>query len=428
MKKIFTILCIAGISGNMSCKFDLEDDPALTPTYSTFSFTTATATVTEGEQTAVTVNRGNDAYEGTVTLQVVTSGSKITNPAVENTDFTLSTKTVRFDGRYTSENVVVTATADGKVTGNKQFGLRLAQGEGAVQLPADTLWVTIKDAGTAEISFEVTEALKIPEGGNPVTVTIACQGEWAGIVTLEALTAGLINGAVAGTDYVLSSSTVAFAFGETSKTVTITPRADDNDFTGNAPFVLNIKSATNAEIKEENSKINVTITEAGGFAGFKTFLANTTDGDWETNFYDYLIGNYDYKAIAFATTSVDSIYNLTLSGLPAFTVSFSKQDYSMTLEFPKYAGTTGTGSNLRYLRWSNSVVQETSIVASESPVKFVVPFERVDIYGSGYIMRGYELPATFILGLWGYLQPEYVTASPLSVYFASDEIVIDFWQ
>jgi hypothetical protein len=431
MKKYFTILCIAGLVAGMSCKFDLEDDPALTPTYSTFSFATATTTVTEGEQTAtVTVNRGSDAYEGTVTLQVVATGSKITNPAVENTDFTLSTKTIRFDGRYTSENIVITtAAANGKATGDKQFGLRLAQGEGAVQLSADTAWVTIKDADEAVISFEITENLAIAEGDNLETVTLIRSGaDWEGTVTLETLTEGLTNPAAAGADYVLSASTVAFSFGETSKTVTITPRADDNDFTGNTPFVLSIKSAPGATINEEESQINVTITEAGGFAGFKTFLANNTDGAWETNYYDYFEGDYGYSPIRFVATTVDSVYNLTLTGLPAFTVSFSKQDYSMTLEFPKYAGTTGNGGSLRYLRWSSCAVQGRDIVASEVSVKLVVPFKRVNIYGLGYIMRGYELPATFILGLWGYRIPDYVPGNVTSVYFASDDIVIDFWQ
>jgi hypothetical protein len=429
MKKIFAILCVAGIVGGISCKFDLEDDPALTPAYSTFAFATATATVTEGEQTAtVTINRGSDAYEGTLTLQVVTTGSKITNPATEGADFSLSSKSIPFDGKYMSESVVITtAAANGIVTGDKQFGLRLAQADGSVRLSADTLWVTIKDADEAEIAFEVTENLVIAEDGSPATVTIVRSGaDWAGTVTLEALTAGLSNPAKAGTDYVLSTSTVAFALGETSKIVTITPRADDSDFTGNTPFVLNIKSAPNAKIKAENAKINVTITEVGGFAGFQAFLANTTNGEWETNYFNNLSGSYTYKSVTFTTTSVDSVYNLLISGLMSFKVSFSKQDYSMTMEFPQYVGTTGSGGNLRYLRWSSCAIQGGSLLALD-PVKLVVPFGWID-FGTYGFMRGYELPPAFILGMLGYRQPDYVQGNLANLYFVGEEIVIDFWQ
>jgi hypothetical protein len=363
-------------------------------------------------------------------LQVVTTGSKIKNPAAEDIDFTLSSKTVKFDGRYASESIAITTAAvDGKATGDKQFGLRLTQAEGAVQLAADTLWVTIKDVDAAVISFEVTENLAIVEDGSPATVTIVCAGaDWAGTVELNVLTSGLTNPAEKDVDYVLSDTVFSFAFGETSKTVTITPRADDSDFTGNTPFVLNIKSAPGATI--EDDRINVTITEAGGFAGFQTFLANTTDGDWETNFWNYLKSGqnkYDYANVTFTPTSVDSVYTVAFfSGIP-LRVAFSKQDYSMIVEFPQYVGATGSGSTLRYLKWLKSV-NEDGMIGSEDPIKLVIPFKQIDIYGSGYIKRGYEFPPTFILGLWGYGIPDYVPENLASYYFVGDEIVIDFWD
>jgi hypothetical protein len=431
MKKYFTILCIAGLVAGMSCKFDLEDDPALTPTYSSFSFATATATVTEGEQVAITINRGNDAYEGVLTLQVVTTGSKITNPAVENTDFTLS-KTIQFDGRYASENVVITtAAANGKTTGDKQFGLRLAQAEGSVQLSADTTWITIKDADEAVISFEITENLTIAEGTGQVVVTIVRSGtDWEGTVTLEALTDGLANAAILGTDYTLSRTSVDFALGETKKDIAIMPRADDNDFTGNTPFVLSIKSAPGATINEEESQINVTITEADGFAGLKTFLAKS---GWEFDFRNLSSGRSSYLNATFASTSVDSVYNLTFGGgfPPPIKVSFSKQDYSMTVGFPQYAGMDSDGSTyLYFLRWSEGIVRGDNAYPSEAPYKFVLPFEwvTINLWDPSSTLRGYQLPASFFLGLWVYSDPDYIEDNCLGPYLMSDNISIAYWD
>jgi hypothetical protein len=423
MKKIFAILCVAGIIA-ASCKFELEDDPALTSTYSTFSFAAASVTVTEGEQTATaTINRGNDAYEGTLTLQVVTTGSKIINPATEGTDFTLSSKTVKFDGRYASETVAITtAAADGKTAGDKQFGLRLAQAEGAVQLAADTLWVTIKDVDAAVISFEVTENLTIVEDGSPVAVTIIRTGaDWAGTVKLNVLTSGLTNPAEEDVDYVLSDTVFSFAFGETSKIVTITPRADDGDFTGNTPFVLNIKSAPGATI--EDGRINVTITEAGGFAGFQTFLA---DFNWEFDFRNRVNGSPAYSTVTFTPTSVDSVYTFTLSSAP-LKVVFSKQDYSMTVELPQYGGIVSG----YYARWSGSVItDDDEAIPSETPVKLVLPFEwvTVDLWSLPYTLRGYQLPTAFLLGLWAYSVPDYVPGNCLGFFRLADRIFIANWS
>jgi hypothetical protein len=400
MKKIFTILCIAGIAGNMSCKFDLEDDPALTPTYSTFSFTTATATVTEGEQVSVTIKRSNDAYEGTIALEVVTTGSKITVPAVEGTDFTLS-KTVQFNGRYTSEDVVITALENGQVFGDgKQFGLRLTQGEGAVQLSADTLWVNIEEVDDAFVAFENTYDLVITEDGLPVTVTIVRTGaEFAGTVTLEGVGTG-VNPALPSA-YVLSP--VVFELGETTKTATITPAADDGDFTGNATFAVKIKSAGGAKIKEEDQdqKINVTVIEAGGFAALQTFLAGTF---WESHYYDFYDEGYYYTISSFAATAVDSVYNYTFdSALPAIQVRFSKQDYSMTIDLPQ---NPSARVNTYYTRWMKATLSATGPAAVTTAVKLTIPFGWVD-FSSRYndselVFRGYELPADFVLGLGAY--------------------------
>jgi hypothetical protein len=217
-----------------------------------------------------------------------------------------------------------------------------------------------------------------------------------------------------------------FGFGETEKNIAITPRADDNAFTGNTPFVLHIKSAPNAKI--EDGEINVTITEAGGFAGFQTFLANTIDGDWEINYYDYSLKNYSYTAIAFAATVVDSIYNLGIGSHPSFKVSFSKQDYSMTVEIPQYAGMDASSY---FLRWSGSIIRENGLYPSEAPAKFVLPFNRVN-FGTAeqpHVVQGYVFPSAFILGLWAYTEPHYIESNVVpNPGFLIDDIIIDFYQ
>ncbi|MDR0692288.1 MAG: hypothetical protein LBF69_04540 [Prevotellaceae bacterium] len=414
MKKIFTILCIAGIVGGISCQFDLEDDPALTPTYSSFAFVESSVTVTEGQTTSFTINRGNDAYEGTLTLAIVTTGDKITAPAVEGTDFTLS-KTVKFDGRYTSETVEITAlTHNDKVFGDLQFGLRITQGEGSVQLPADTLWVNIEEADEAAIAFEVTEDLSIVEGGDPVTVTIVRTGaDWAGTVTLEA---------EGGADYV-ELSPVAFAFGETSKVVTITPAAADGLFAGNTTFALSIKEAYGATVDER--KINVTVKEAdNNITAFKTFIASKT---WYVDFYDEFNEGYYYYPLTFTATAVDTVYTMTIYDYPALSVWFAKNNFSLNFNLRQDPSDTYRyGSTNYYTRWATANRGSSggfTIVTTQN-VKYTIPLGQVD-YGEGNIVPGYEFNPAFLLGLYAYTNSNRTQQAGWFEVFS--EVVINGW-
>jgi hypothetical protein len=416
MKKILILLFLVGVAA-ASCVTNLADDPALDPTYTALSFAATTGTVTEGGQTlAVTINRGNAAYEGTLTLEVVTTGSKITNPAAEGADFSLSSKSILFDGRYTSESIVVTtAAADGKVTGDKQFGLRLAQAGGSTRLSTDTLFVTIKDADVAVISFENSEDIVLYEDGSPATVTVVRTGaDWEGTVTLSAATASFANPAIPTVDYTLSASTLSFAFGETSKTLTITPRAGNSQFSGNTSFLLNITGAPLATL--EDNRVTVSVNEPGGFAAFKTsFLTGT----WYADYWGYASpAGYKYQRITFAATAVDSVYTATFQSPPApFTVRFSKKDYTMTIELPQFGGILTSGASSYYTRWSSSAIVGTSIVASEDKATLVLPFSQVEIDD---LYLGYAFPPTFIYGLWAYTRPDYV-----STYLAGQFLLID---
>ncbi|HLK98250.1 MAG TPA: endonuclease, partial [Hymenobacter sp.] len=219
----------------------------------TFSFSAPTATIPEG-------NSGTTTYTATVTItpaptlaitvQVVLDAANST--ATNGTDFAFtSPQTLTFNPAQTSRTVTVTVNGDttpeadetvvltlqnagagGAIGGPASQELTITNDDGtppSVRFAAATGSIVEGNSGTTTYTVDVTAA-SIPAGGFSVPVTVETAG-----TTADAA------------DYVLNTSTLTFAAGQTSQPVTITVNGDVTPET-NETVRLRLGTPTDASI------------------------------------------------------------------------------------------------------------------------------------------------------------------------------------
>ncbi|SHK87034.1 endonuclease [Hymenobacter psychrotolerans] len=201
----------------------------------TFSFATATASIVEG-------NTGSTTYTATIsvtpaptaTLTVQVALDAATSTATNGTDFTFtSPQTLTFAAGQTTQTVTVTVNGDttpeadetvvlslqnvgpgsndGAIGGPASLELTITNDDGtppSVRFAAATGTITEGNSGTSTYTVNVTAA-SVPAGGFSVPVTVDAAGSTAD-----------------ATDYVLNTSTLTFAAGQTSQAVTMTVNGD----------------------------------------------------------------------------------------------------------------------------------------------------------------------------------------------------------
>ena len=197
-----------------------DDDPAVTVMFGASAYTAA-----EGGQVEVTVTLSADP-ERTVVVPIVAT----LEGGASSADYSGVPSNVTFASGDTSQTITFMATADADNDDGEgvklSFGTPLPAGVTAGTPSATTVSITDDDVPAVTVMFGAS-AYTAAEGGQvEVTVTLSADPERTVVVPIvETLEGGATSG-----DYSGVSSSVTFASGETSQTITFMATADtDND-------------------------------------------------------------------------------------------------------------------------------------------------------------------------------------------------------
>ena len=251
-------------------------------------FTISDLTLTEGSSGTVTITRTG----GTRSTQNLTLTSS-NGTATAGSDYTAISSSISFAAGETSKTVAISSIDDSTVESSETFTLTLtASSSDAVpaQISSGTATVTITDNDVAvtpsSFSIDDTNVLE----GNAASVLITRTG---GLTNAIELTVSTANGtAKSGKDYTALYSTVSFAAGESSKTVSIssvqdTIKESDETFTvsltsSNTLASFSRSSAT-VTIEDDDTTTATTVTTTGNGNVINTGSNNTTTINNTTN-------------------------------------------------------------------------------------------------------------------------------------------------
>jgi len=213
-----------------------------TPVPGTLGFQAATAAVDEDAGTVtLTVNRTGGS-DGSVTINYATANGS----ATAGSDYTANTGTLTFAEGVTSQTITINILDDATVEDPETFTVTLSAPGGGASLGTATATVTINDddevvaqPGTIALA---AATVSVNEGAGNASFVINRTGGSDGSVTVTYATSN--GSATAGSDYTAVNTTVTFADGETTKTVTV-PILEDTEVEGNETFILTLSSPTN---------------------------------------------------------------------------------------------------------------------------------------------------------------------------------------
>jgi len=194
----------------------------------TFSFATATGSITEG-------NTGTKTYTVTIgvtpvptaalTVQVVADAANST--ALNPSDYTFSTQTLTFAAGQASQTVTVTVNGDATPEADEtvQLNLQNASTGSAIGGPANHVLTITNDDGAAPTIAFASATGSITEG-NAGTTTYTVNATLSGSAPTAAVTIPVTvvtSGTTAdATDYVLNTTSLTFAAGQATQTIPVT--------------------------------------------------------------------------------------------------------------------------------------------------------------------------------------------------------------
>ena len=218
------------------------DGMAVAPTPTMLTLSAASAPAEGGNPVTVTATLDNPAPANGLTMTLTTSGT-----ATLDTDYTLSSTTITLAEGETAGTVTITVTDDAEDDDGETIVIDAESTSPA--LAAEPFTLTIEDNdGPAPTMLTLSAASAPAEGGNPVTVTATLDNPApANGLTVTLTTSGT---ATLDTDYMLSSTTITLAAGETAGTVTITVTDDAEDDAGET-IVIDAESTNPALTAEQ---------------------------------------------------------------------------------------------------------------------------------------------------------------------------------
>ena len=248
---------------------DDEDDETFTVRLSNASGSNAGISTTAGTATVAIVglptlsvadasmpegDRGNTPLSFTATLMPASDEVVTVNYATSDgsasagTDYTTTTGTLTFAAGVATQTFTVPIIGDVIYETDETFtvalsgpssGARLADATatGTITNDEDSPGLNIGDASTTEGSLMAFTVTLMPVSSQPVTVDYMVEG-----VT-----------AIENTDYIGTSGTLAFAPGETSKTITAQIILDELNDEGEETFTVTLSGPTNAELADSEA-------------------------------------------------------------------------------------------------------------------------------------------------------------------------------
>jgi len=306
----------------------IVDDDA--PTYLSVN----DVTVAEGNAgttpASFTISRtGNTAGASSVTY-ATTNGT-----ATAGSDYTATAATtVTFAAGETTKTVSVQVTGDTVDEPDETFSLKLSAPVGAT-VSDDTGVATILDDDAP--TYLAVDDVTVAEGNAgtmPATFTISRSGNTAGASSVTYATA---NGtATAGSDYTaLGATTVTFAAGETSKTVTVSVTGDtvaEPDET----FVLKLSAPVAATISDDTATGAIVDDDAPTYLAIGD--ATVTEGNTGTTPATFTVtrsgSTAGISSVTYATFNGTATAGSDYTSVAATTVTFAAGETSKTLAVP----------------------------------------------------------------------------------------------
>ena len=237
-------------------------------------FDNASYTVAEdGGSATITVVRSGGS-EGAVTVDLIVADGTATAA-----DYTNASQTLSFADGETSTTITIDITDDSQQEGDETILLSLTNVAGGATLgdtAAATLTITANDNPGA-IAFDAS-SYTITEDVNSATITLVRTAGSDGAVTVDVVFTD--DTATAGSDYTIPATTVSFADGETTKTLSI-PLLDDSIAEGNETVNLSLTNFTGGAIAgtQDTAIFTIEDNDVPGTLAFDTASYTVNEGD-----------------------------------------------------------------------------------------------------------------------------------------------------
>lgn len=222
------------------------------PARNTLSVAAGSATEGDAVSFTVTVDRPAELTAEDVSFKW-TAGSET---ATEGTDFeTIWERSLTIAASETTGTFRVQTIEDTRDEPDENFSVTIYDPVNAVLTDARVATGTITDDDEAGVP--TTSYLSVADGeaveGNSVAFAVRLAPASTAAVTVDYETSDRGGGAVAGTDYTAVDSTLSFAAGETSKTVSVSTTDDSADEPYRERFNLTLSGASGAVIRDGNA-------------------------------------------------------------------------------------------------------------------------------------------------------------------------------
>ncbi|MBL9145888.1 MAG: hypothetical protein JNM99_19570 [Verrucomicrobiaceae bacterium] len=277
---------------------------------------------------SVTINREGDLSGSSSVLVSTVNGT-----AVAGTDFTaLSSVLVEFAESETTQTVNIPITSRAGINGSRTFSVQLSGPVASALGSSSSAQITITES---ESSFAfASSTATVSEAAGSVVLTINRTGRTD---VANSVTVSTVNGTgLAGTDFTIQTATsVSFAIGETSKTISI-PMTNRPGIRASRTFSAGIDAVTSPRLLGSPSTATVTITEADAQA------AMTGPSSSATPYLRALNNNWNVTAVTTVGDTVPKTGGGTyqLSGLADGLGAYDNGNGTFTLLVNHEIGTT----------------------------------------------------------------------------------------
>ncbi|HEY0142229.1 MAG TPA: Calx-beta domain-containing protein [Thermoanaerobaculia bacterium] len=340
------------VLGNGSTATVTIGDAVVTP--GAIEFSPANVTIDEnGATLTLTVTR-TAGSEGAISATYATASGT----ATAGSDFTTTSGTVSFaDGDTTPRTIDIPILDDTLVEGDEIFTVTLTGTNVGAQ---DTAAVTINDVEQGVLQFSAP-TYNVDENGVSVSVTVTRSGGSDGEVSAEYATAN--GSAAAGSDYISTSGSVAFAGGDATPRIINIPILDDAVVEGDETFTIalsgaNIGAQNSATItindveagvlqfsaptytaSESGGSASITVTRSGGSDGAVSASYSTSNGT--------AAAGTDYTTTSGSVSFADGATTPQIINVPIANDGIVEPDetFSIALSAPTNGATLGPNSS-----------------------------------------------------------------------------------
>ncbi|MCB1178108.1 MAG: hypothetical protein KDK36_11055, partial [Leptospiraceae bacterium] len=304
----------ATVAGTATHTYTITNNDA-TPS---ISFSSASSSGSESI-TSVTIPVTLSAPAGkTLTVDYSVLGSSTATGG--GTDYTLSNGTLTFTAGSTSQNISLTINDDSTTELNETVIIALANVTGGASLGTNTQHTyTIIDNDAPTVQFSSSSG-NGAESTTTVNIPVSLSGAYGQIVTVNySVTGGTATGS--GTDYTLSSGTLTFNPGTTSKDITVNV-IDDSLDESDETIIITLDTPTNSSLGT-NTIHTYTINDNDNppVVSFASFTSNSVDETSENRFIELTLSEASGQVVTVAVT--DLLTGTATSGIDYTAISSS---------------------------------------------------------------------------------------------------------